>query len=227
MFMDSLQYWKRIIYRPGPVLDPVSRLSEVIFGLIMVLTFTGSISVASSGREEIGMVLWAAFGCNVAWGIVDAFMYLMSLMMERGAAAASLRKVQMADTTDEAAAVLKENLPPILGEVMQSAQYETIRMELKTVPAPPTRIPLFWHDIKAAIIIFFLVALSTFPCTLPFLLIEDPFVAMRVSNGIALLLLFITGYRLGKQTGYNKWIFGAMIAIVGAVLVVMTIALGG
>ena len=68
------------------VLDPVERLSEVLFGLIMVLSFTCSISAASAGREEVREVVVGALGCNLAWGIVDAIMYLvgMTLLLERG-----------------------------------------------------------------------------------------------------------------------------------------------
>jgi hypothetical protein len=35
------------------VLDPVSRASEVLFGLIMVLTFTLSLGAAESGRDDV------------------------------------------------------------------------------------------------------------------------------------------------------------------------------
>lgn len=225
--MKNEPFWQRMIYRPGPVLDPISRLSEVIFGLIMVLTFTGSISAATAGRQEIGTILWAALGCNVAWGLVDAVMYIMSLMMERGDAAAALRKVQQSSTTGEAAEVLKDYFPPVVGAVMKTSQFEEIRQELKVLPPPPSHIPIFWRDIRASIQIFFLVALSTFPSVIPFLLIDDAVVAMRTSNGIALLLLFLTGFLLGKRTGYSPWLLGPLVAVVGAVLVLMTMALGG
>ena len=35
------------------VLEPIERVSEVLFGLIMVLTFTGSLSVADAGRDDV------------------------------------------------------------------------------------------------------------------------------------------------------------------------------
>ena len=38
------------------VLEPSERISEVLFGLIMVLTFTGSLSIAEVGREEFQML---------------------------------------------------------------------------------------------------------------------------------------------------------------------------
>jgi hypothetical protein len=225
--MQNAAYWKQIIYRPGPVLDPISRLSEIVFGLIMVLTFTCSISAASSGREEIGVVLWAALGCNVAWGIVDACMYIMSLMMERGDASKALRTVQQSTNKEDAAEALKDYLPPVLTSVIKDEQMQAMCQQLKSVPVAPTSIPIFWRDIKAAIVIFILVTLSTLPCTIPFLIIKDPMVAMRASNIVALALLFFTGYKLGVYSGYNKWLLGFIVAALGVALVLLTIALGG
>ena len=49
-------------------LEPMDRLSEILFGLIMVLTFTGSLSVAEVGREDVRLMLIGALGCNLAWG---------------------------------------------------------------------------------------------------------------------------------------------------------------
>ena len=66
------------------VLDPIARVSEVLFGLIMALTFTGTLSAATAGREEIRTLLIGVIGCNIAWGLVDAVMYLMSALTERG-----------------------------------------------------------------------------------------------------------------------------------------------
>src|SRR5678809_1664428 len=66
------------------VLNPIDRVSEVLFGLIMVLTFTGSLSVAEAGRDDIRTMLIGALGCNFAWGIIDAVLYLMGSLAEKG-----------------------------------------------------------------------------------------------------------------------------------------------
>ena len=58
-------------------LDPIDRISEVFFGLIMVLTSTGTLSVLTAGRVEVKTMIMGALGCNLAWGIIDAGMYLM------------------------------------------------------------------------------------------------------------------------------------------------------
>lgn len=54
------------------ILYPLERYSEIVFGLIMVLSFTGALSVAEVGREDIRIMLLGAIGCNLAWGIIDA-----------------------------------------------------------------------------------------------------------------------------------------------------------
>ncbi len=63
---------------PAPALSPVDRVSGVIFGLIMALTFTGTLSVATADRNEVRSMLIGALGCNTAWGLVDAVMYLLA-----------------------------------------------------------------------------------------------------------------------------------------------------
>jgi VIT1/CCC1 family predicted Fe2+/Mn2+ transporter len=65
------------------VLDPSERTAEVLFGLIMVLTFTGSLSVVDAGRADVREMLLAALGCNLAWGIIDGVLYLMTTVAQR------------------------------------------------------------------------------------------------------------------------------------------------
>ena len=80
------------------VLDPIDRISEVLFGLIMVLTSTGTLSVATAGRAEVKTMILAALGCNLAWGIIDAGLYLMGCLGERGRGLLRLRSFR--NTTD-------------------------------------------------------------------------------------------------------------------------------
>src|SRR4029077_16247464 len=76
---------------PDRVLEPGERISEILFGLIMALTVTGTTSVVTADRFQIRTMLIAALGCNVAWGIIDAGMYLMARLIERGSNALLLR----------------------------------------------------------------------------------------------------------------------------------------
>jgi len=60
-------------------LKPSERLTEVVAGLIMVLTFTLGASVLSGGGADgAHAALVGAIGCNVAWGIIDGVLYIMA-----------------------------------------------------------------------------------------------------------------------------------------------------
>jgi len=100
--MSGKNIWQKIQSEAGSALDPISRISEVLFGLIMVLSFTGSISVVSDGKAEIKDLLWAALGCNLAWGIIDGVFYLMTRLFEKGHGYSVFMKLK--STTDKAEA---------------------------------------------------------------------------------------------------------------------------
>jgi hypothetical protein len=66
----------------GDVLDPMERISETLFGLIMALTFICSLGVATGASVNVQMI--GALGCNLAWGIVDGGLYLLARINDRG-----------------------------------------------------------------------------------------------------------------------------------------------
>ncbi len=208
-------------------LSPVDRVSEVIFGLIMALTFTGSLSVASADRSEVATMLIGALGCNIAWGLVDAVMYLLATLTERGRGIAILKQVRSAADPAHARDLIAEALPPVVVSAMEPTEVEIIRSRLVRLPEPPAKVALTLRDWRDAVVVFLLVFLATLPVALPFAFIDDAHRALRVSNGIALVMLFLGGYSLGRYGQRNPWLSGLATLAVGAVLVWATIALGG
>jgi hypothetical protein len=57
------------------MLDPLERISEVLFGVIMALTFTCTLGVATADDIQVKTMLIGALGCNLAWGVIDAGVY--------------------------------------------------------------------------------------------------------------------------------------------------------
>ena len=213
--------------RSKRVLDPIDRVSEVLFGLIMVLTFTGSLSVAEAGRDDVRLMLIGALGCNLAWGIIDAVLYLMGGLAERGRGILTLRAVRNAPDPQQAQRLIAGALPPLVASVLTPAELETMRQRLAQLPEPPGRAGLVKDDWLGALGVFLLVFLSTLPVAIPFLLIPHVQPAMRVSNAVAVVLLFLTGWAFGRMTGRRPWAVGLALVIVGCALVAMTMALGG
>ena len=209
------------------VLDPVERVSEVLFGLIMVMTFTGSLSAATAGRTEIKEMLYGAVGCNLAWGFVDAVMYVMSSLLNRGRSLTLMRAVRQAPDPAHAHAIISRALNPVVAPLLRPSVFEVVREDLLKAPEPPARPSLTADDVRGAAGVFLLVFLSTFPVVIPFLLIGEATRALRASNAIAVVMLCVGGYSLGRHSGLRPSLVALAMAGVGAVLAAVTIALGG
>jgi len=222
----STDFWNRRV-REGAVLSPTDRISEILFGLIMVLTFTGAISVAGDSRDDVRELLWAALGCNVAWGLVDAVMYWMNVLLERGYGLKVILRIRKTKDVADARKTLKSEIQPLLASIMNDDEIDRLGERIKQLPEPEKKNLLTWDDLKSGGIIFLLVFLCTLPVALPFGFIEDLSVAMRVSNGIALLLLFVGGFRLAKYAGFRPMRTAIAYMLIGVLLVSITMALGG
>jgi VIT1/CCC1 family predicted Fe2+/Mn2+ transporter len=211
----------------GRVLEPTERISEALFGLIMVLTFTGSLSVAQPGRDDVRTMLIGALGCNIAWGIIDGIFYLMNSLGEQGQAIRALRRLHRASAAEEGYHAIASVLPPLMAETLGPAEYEPMRQKLVQLPPPPPNPTLGRRDWLGALAVFLWVFVMTLPVALPFLFMHNVLRAMRISNAIAIVLLFVTGYAFGRVAEYRPWLSGLAMVLLGAVLVVITIALGG
>ncbi len=209
------------------VLDPIDRVSEVLFGLIMVLTFTGSLSVAESGREDVRAMLIGALGCNIAWGVIDAMLYLMGCLAERGRGLKTFHAVRSAAHAQAAQPHIADALPPVVASILEPADFEQIYRRLMQLPGAPARAHLSKDEWLGSLGVFIIVFLSTFPVAIPFIFMQDVGRAMRVSNAIAIVMLFVLGNSFGVMTGRRPWLVGIAMVALGAALVGMTMALGG
>jgi VIT family len=209
------------------VLEPIDRVSEALFGLIMVLTFTGSLSVADAGRDDVRAMLIGALGCNLAWGIIDAVFYLMACLADKGQGIRTLLDARRTTDAQHARQLVANALPATVASVMQPSELDAIHRRLAQLPEPPPSARLGKEDWWGAWESFWWVFLTTFPVAIPFIFMKSVLPAMRVSNAIAIVLLFITGWAFGRISGYRPWLVGMAVVVFGILLVGMTIALGG
>jgi VIT family len=218
---------ENLINHEKRVLDPMERVSEVLFALIMVLTFTCSFGVAGAGHEDVRTMLVGALGCNLAWGVIDAIFYLMNCFSARGRAILNLTALQNASSPSEAYQVISQALPPVLVSVLSSSDLETLRQRLTGVASIPKKPWLSGREWLGALAVFLIVFLSTFPVIAPFALISDARAALRTSNVIAILMLFVSGYIFGNYAGHRPWRMAFTTVLLGAGMVAITILLGG
>src|SRR5881227_3278029 len=166
------------------VLEPIDRVSEILFGLIMVLTFTGSLSIAESGRDDVRSMLIGALGCNLAWGIIDGVFYLMGSVAEKGRGLLAFRAVRKAENAEQARNILAGALPPVIASILEPAELEAMSRRLQELPEPSEHMSFRRSDWLGAIGVFLLVFLSTFPVVIPFIFMHNVRPALAVSNVI-------------------------------------------
>jgi hypothetical protein len=208
-------------------LDPIDRITEILFGVIMVLTITSTISVYTAGRAEVATMIVAALGCNLAWGIIDGGFYLMGCLEERGRALLALRTVRQARDSETGRRAIADLLPDWLTAVLSPEDLEPLRRRLHDLPDVPARPRFDKEDWLGALGVCLLVFGATIPLVIPFLVVGDVQLALRVSNGVGIVMLFLCGYAYGNLTGLRPWLTGVCMVAIGAVLIGIAIALGG
>ena len=208
------------------MLDTVERVSEMCFGLFMALTFVGAVSMATAGEAPGHAILDAALGCNLAWGLADAVIYLIHQITGRSKRLALALAVQAAPDKGTAIQALRDALPPHMKTLVGDEELNAIRARVAAASLPDR--PRFCcDDFLGALGVFLIVVLSTFPVALPFVLISDIPTALLVSRVLTLAMLFAGGFALGRYAGYGGWKAGFGMVGVGVLLTAAIIALGG
>ena len=154
-------------------------------------------------------------------------MYLMGCLAERARSLATFHAVRKAADPEKAHRLISGALPPTVASVVGSPTLEDIRLHVMLLPEPPTHPRLTRNDWVGAAGVFVLVVLSTCPVMLPFAFMQNVMRAQRLSNAIAIGMLFLTGYAFGRCTGYHPRVMGLAMVALGGVLVGLAIALGG
>lgn len=218
---------RRFIHR---YLDPVDSLLELLFGLIMSLTLTAGARLLLR-RDELSAADLAAglAGCNLAWGIIDAVLYLLGARFGRNIRARLVQRLQAThDDADALALIDREfDIDPTL--LRDEADRAAVRRALVDAlrHANASRVGIGVDDGVAAGIICLLVTATAIPAIASLLLVDDTMVALRLANTVQVLLLFLVGYSWARHAGANRWKTGAAIASLAVGLVLVAVVLGG
>jgi hypothetical protein len=209
------------------LLSTDDRVSEILTGIIMILTYTCTISVIKSDNSSVIDLLAAGISSTAAWGFIDAVMYLFMTMIERSHNLTFLNFVQKSKDSAKISQSIRDELPEVISKLMLPDEIEKLREKLQKLPELPKIHRLKFSDYKKAGEIFLLVFFATIPVSVPFIIINDLNIAIRVSNIIAIVMMFFCGRALGKFAGRNRFLLGIKTSLIGIVLVAGTMALGG
>ena len=221
------------------VLNPVDRLVQAIYSILIVLSFTlaaqalyaeGAFSQASSEVNWVRQLLVATFGCALAWGLIDGVMYILSshferdqeqrlLQMLRDAKSAGVGRELIAEEVEQSYAAFAE-LPG------RQALYDAMYHELRNVE--PERTHLQREDFSGALGVVVVAVGTALPLLVPLALLQgEPWLAVRLSNLIACAMLFWLGYSWATYSGGRPIFTGLLLLIVGLGMVAIAIPLGG
>jgi VIT1/CCC1 family predicted Fe2+/Mn2+ transporter len=209
-------------------LDPASRLGEILFGLIMALGFTGAVRLGVDEADNRTLFI-DILGCNLAWAIVDGVMYVLTALFERGRKARLVRDVLAAPS--EAAALdligseFDDRLEPLLTPDERGQFYRSVLTAVRRADREPARVRR--EDLLGGVAVALVIVIATLPVVVPYLVVSDPNLAVRLSNAVALSLLFLLGARWGYLVGGRPWRIATALTALGVAMVLITIALGG
>jgi len=239
--MVKVGVWKRIkhgIEYLGSLIDPIDRLSETIFSILIVLLYVlafrfialSSTPEQSISDENVNDLLVGVISAVVAWGLIDGIMYALLSVFGRGERHRLLIDIKAAKTEYEAMDIIAEDmdylLEPITGEDERKALYRSILIHLKN--SKPRKVGLKGEDITGVLGHVLVAILAVIPSLLPFIVLRHDFdLAIRVSILISFIVLFVAGSRWASYTGANPWKTGLLLMSVAVALVVIALLLGG
>lgn len=208
------------------LLDPIERISETLFGLIMVLGATATLSVVTADRASVRTMIIAALGCNLAWGIIDGALYLMARLVDRSRHGQTYRAARNAGDDRAGELAIADALPSFLAQHLPAEQLASLRSRLLQAPEPPEP-RLTKTDWLGALAVCAVVFVSTFPAVIPFLLVDDARLALRMSHAVVIVMLFLCGYALARHVGRRPLPMGLVMVAIGLALSGAAILLGG
>jgi hypothetical protein len=207
-------------------LSPFERASESVFGILMAISVTAAFEITVGKEIDTRELMIAALGCNLAWGLIDGVMYLFAQQFDRYRNHRTVLELRATASEDEFRARVLEAAPPFLGKALTADSLARVR---QLVDAYPAKRPAFLSakELETAGLICLIVFVSTFPLVVPFIFMQDAWLALRVSHAVAAVMLFVLGWKLGRWSGASAPASGMVFATVGVVLAVSCVALGG
>ena len=143
----------------GTLLQPMETITEILLGVIMTLTFTCTLAVTAD-QLQVRTMLIGALGCNLAWGIIDAGVYLITRINTEGRIIGAVRAIREADDGNVARQILGDSLHPLLASALSKDQLELIRQHLRQMPSARTlqldqaRLASRWARVPALLFIY-------------------------------------------------------------------------
>jgi len=222
----------------GEYLDPIDALFTIFYSVLFALLFTLSYgiliyrgAISSSFAQGYGQELFVTIlGAVTAWGIIEGVLYAVSEVLARRERYRLLYSVQSSDSEEEATTAVADELDFILEPITSDEQRQDIYRHIRDYlrEAEPRAIGLKREDVIGAVAMVLLYVVAVLPSLLPLLMLpNDTAMAIRVSNVVSFVVIFVAGYVWGIHTDTNPWKTGLLLSSVCLAMVLVGVWLGG
>ena len=222
---------RKFVFRPEHLSEADVQV-EMLCGVIMVLVLIGYLkwSFVQDDVEFKKLMMLVPLGCNAAWGIIDGIMYVLVNLRERGNKSELLSLIKSAKDQADAIALVKKEFGfaflDLLNQDTQKNIYEEILKGLTnaTIVKPKG---ISKNDLRLVLKTFLIVFSSGVPIVIPFLFLNDVWLAIRISHIIGLVMLFSIGYWWAIFASRHRIRSAIGLTILGVFIVGMTELLHG
>jgi len=210
--------------RAGPQLTVSERLLETTWGVLILLSVTGSAQLGAGATS--GQILVIGFATATAWGLVEGVLQVVQGRVERRYSARIITRA--AESAERAEPDLTNALQNSLVQHLAPDDQARIRAAIVEAAGRATALDtrIRRRDFRGGAETFLALWGATIPSLLPFVFFPEARVALAYSQAIGVGTLFAVGAAWGRYTDQHPLRAGGLMAGLGLGLAALLQALG-
>lgn len=225
LFARESNVAKETIEFVGDSLSLGDRLSELLYGVLMVTSISGLVLIGEPGGEnDLYYMLVVLFITIVMWGLLDGISYAMLSSANRAERETLFETLQVEVDPAKRIGAINENLDetPIarLDEESRSRIVEIIDNGLPRNTEKMTKNKLTSYEKDIVLAAFLLDFIPLIILIFPYLFFDSVKTAALASHIIALVMFVVIGYYYSKYAHLNKWKGAFVCGLLGLILVI-------
>lgn len=202
----------------------MDRVGEAAFAVLMVVIINGYVALSDLNTGFYYIVV-VNLGACLSWGIIDGLIYAISSSMERNIVRNKLLRLKSSlrgeDTLQEVKSNLEDTFLATFDEEGKEAIAKEIMVHVPDASLSENKI-LTKQEVLGWLSIIGIYLTVGVLLALPFLVLHDKLVAWLISNAVGVTWLSWYGVQLGKSAGKNRWLLGAVMAVVSILFLLVS-----
>jgi VIT1/CCC1 family predicted Fe2+/Mn2+ transporter len=216
---------RRLFSFVGETLSLGDRLSELLYGVLMVSSISGLI--VFEGYTEVSdfyYMLIVLFITITLWGVLDGVSYALLSAANRAERETLVESLQVEGDSEKRRKAIGDELDGTLitrlDEETQSKIFEIVEKGLPRDMTRMTKNALTSYEKRIILAAFLLDFAALVILVIPYLFFDTIAFAALISHSIALVMFVIIGFYYAKYAHLNKWKGAFVCGLLGLLLIV-------